>query len=150
MLRSLRAEWTPWHFIVVNWTTSARRYHWIHEYSKMLKHAPAAIIVCADWTVINIGCRLLGPELLRRDTDILICRPVQGLGASGWYVSQKERVEGWDLWLTSRNTLFRFPDWLRLPAHYKKAPLPAMTDQGFIATLVIMKREALNWICSHI
>lgn len=86
----------PWHFIIVTERSLLEGITEFHEYSKMLKHAPAAIIVCADLNCDKYpGVGYWVQDCAAATQNILIAAQYKGLGACwlGMY-PKKERVEG--------------------------------------------------------
>lgn len=86
----------PWHFIVITERVLLEGITQIHEYSKMLKHAPAAIIVCADMNRDKYpGVGYWVQDCAAATENILIAAQDKGLGACWLGMYPKEgRVEG--------------------------------------------------------
>ncbi|MFX4260856.1 nitroreductase family protein [Pelotomaculum propionicicum] len=86
----------PWHFVVITERTLLEGITEFHEYSKMLKQAPAAIIVCADMNRDKYpGVGYWVQDCAAATENILIAAQDLGLGACwlGMY-PKNDRVEG--------------------------------------------------------
>lgn len=86
----------PWHFVVITERALLEGITEFHEYSKMLKQAPAAIIVCADMNLDKYqGIGYWIQDCAAATENILIAAQELGLGSCwlGMY-PKKDRVEG--------------------------------------------------------
>ncbi|NLI12648.1 nitroreductase family protein [Pelotomaculum propionicicum] len=86
----------PWHFVVLTERSLMEGITKFHPHSKMLKHAPAAIIVCADLNRNKYpGVDYWVQDCAAATENILIAAQAKGLGACwlGMY-PREERVEG--------------------------------------------------------
>ena len=86
----------PWHFIVITERSLLEGITEIHEHSKMLKQAPAAIIVCADLTRnIYPGVNYWIQDCAAATENILLAAQDKGLGTCwlGVY-PREERMAG--------------------------------------------------------
>jgi nitroreductase len=85
----------PWEFIVVHNCSNLEEITKIHEYSQMLKQAPAAIVVCADPSRNKYPFDFWMQDCAAATQNILLAAVSAGLGACwlGIY-PQPERVEG--------------------------------------------------------
>lgn len=86
----------PWHFVVITERALLEGITEFHEYSKMLKKAPAAIIVCADMNRNKYtGIGYWVQDCAAATENILIAAQDLGLGACWLGMYPREgRVEG--------------------------------------------------------
>lgn len=68
----------PWHYIVVEERTQFEEIMKVHPYSRMLKEAPLAIVVCADLTTDK---NYWVQDCAAATENILIAAQEKGLGA---------------------------------------------------------------------
>lgn len=86
----------PWHFVVITERALLEGITEFHEHSKMLRQAPAAIIVCADMNLDKYpGIGYWVQDCAAATENILIAAQELGLGSCwlGMY-PKKDRVEG--------------------------------------------------------
>ena len=85
----------PWEFIVVRERASLEEITKFHQYSQMLKEAPAAIVVCADPGRSKYPFDYWIQDCAAATQNILLAAVTAGLGTCwlGIY-PQPERVEG--------------------------------------------------------
>ncbi|NHJ05924.1 MAG: nitroreductase family protein [Candidatus Heimdallarchaeota archaeon] len=84
----------PWHFVVINERKILDAIPKFHEYSKMLKQAPVAILICAEVKAEKY-CGYWVQDCSAATQNILLAAHNKGLGAVwlGIYPMQ-ERIEG--------------------------------------------------------
>ncbi|HUU78117.1 MAG TPA: nitroreductase family protein [candidate division Zixibacteria bacterium] len=84
----------PWHFIVINERKILDAIPKFHEYSKMLKQAPVAILICAEVKAEKY-CGYWVQDCSAATQNILLAAHNKGLGAVwlGIYPMQ-DRIEG--------------------------------------------------------
>lgn len=86
----------PWHFIIVKERDHLEEIMKVHQYSRMLKEAPLAIVVCADLTLNKYpGKDYWIQDCAAATENILLAAQEKGLGTCwlGVYPTE-ERVQG--------------------------------------------------------
>jgi nitroreductase len=93
----------PWHFIIIDRRDLLASISEMHPYAKMLKHAPAAILVCADPSAPKFR-DLWVQDCSAASENMLLAAHAQGLGAVwiGIYPAEK--------FVTGIRELFKIPE----------------------------------------